>query len=188
MPAPTRLLLNVNFENNLFRSVWAFLATNIVTPYNVAVTGTNFSQAMTMLIKDPDDSSLVASVPAIVMDLPFESKSFDSTGSGDGLVWQYWSFPMEMYPGIFKDPGDGAGKPSVISASYMRSLCVGISTALLVPLYDYTVSSVNPVDVAFITGSKLTKVKGAAADMLAMDKHRFNYELSVRFATATLNG
>jgi hypothetical protein len=95
---------------------------------------------------------------------------------------------MEIYPGVFKDPGDGAGKPSLLSASYVRSLCVAIATALMVPLYDYTVSPSNAVDVAFITSTKLTKVKGAAADMLGMDKHRFNFELSIRFATATLNG
>jgi hypothetical protein len=187
VPPTPHLPLGPFITENVMTSVEAFLYTNVVLPYNSAVANTSYSTPVTILMQDPDDYSITASVPVIVLTLPDDVSQVNSTGMADGLVWNYMEVGMNVYPGLSTSP-DGSQKPILHSATYLRSLLLSVKTALTLPLYDYTQTPPALVDFAYIEKCKVTELKGALKNMLALEKHRFDFTLGLRFVTPALNG
>jgi hypothetical protein len=152
-----------------------------VTPYNTAVTGTNYSAPLRIIMEDPDDYSVLEQVPVIIMDYPYAARQPFSTGVGDPEMWVYPQFGFKVYPGMITDATTGAEKPSPLSTNILRSLFEQISTGLVVPLYDYSTNPATEVDFAYIDMARTSDTKGAMRDMLAMEKFRFNFDLRLRF-------
>jgi|SRR5579884_2346380 len=189
MPITPHLPLGVNLFTNLISSVEAWLVTNVVGPYNSSVASTTYNKQLQIIVEYPDDQSLIAQVPAIVLYHPTITKPVLSTGNGDALVWNYVEVSMEVYPGLSTDPTSGALKPVLLSMYNLRALFQSLTTSLTIPLIDYTQ---NPptgtiVDYAYITDARLIDPKGKLA-ILGLLKHRFDVSISCRFATGTLGG
>jgi hypothetical protein len=184
----THLPAGVSLTDNLQLSVEAFLYANICVPYNAAVAGTNYPAPLTQMLLDPDDENFEAKVPVIVFLEPYDVADVESTGMGDGYTWSWMEFPMMVYPAQSVDPSTGALYPEIKSATKLRSLFKGITTALTIPLYDFTVSPTSPVDYAYVTRARLRNIGGAGMTSLALEKHRFNFDLCLRFVQPNLNG
>lgn len=177
---------NANLEINLLQSLEAFLYTNVVTPYNAAVSALAYNDPLTIMIDDPDDPNKEAIVPALTLQLPTDVKDPLGLGMGDKEVWMYKLFDVRCYPAMSKDT-NGTMKPSITAASMLRSLMGRVSTALTIPLYDYATSTTVPVDFAYIDSVRLINLRGAITD-LALEKHRFDYHICIRFVQPALNG
>jgi hypothetical protein len=183
------LTVNGYFYTNVIGSVEAFLAANVMAPYNAAIIGTTFAaNQLTFEMDDPDDYSTVDKVPVILADFPEDIRTPSSTGMGDREVWVYPHFSMKVYPALSTDTSSGAQKPDRDAAVMLRSFFANITTALTIPLYDFTVSNTVPVDFMYIDAARVTGTTGPMKEMLALEKYRFNFDLRLRFAVVTLNG
>lgn len=182
-----RLPLGINYMTNLVSSLQAFLDTNVVTPYNAAVLNTTYADPIQIIMHHPDDAFMASKVPAIVLLDPIKTKSVESTGNGDGLVWNYYALNMDVYPAVNTDT-NGVQTPVLIPGYMLRGLFDSLLTSLTMPLYDFTTTPTKTlVDYAYITGGSLTTPRGTPA-LLGLFKHRFSFRLDVKFATATLGG
>lgn len=187
MPITPHLPLGVAFMTNLVSSFQAFLDTNLVSPYNTAVTSTTYSTPIQILMHDPDDYLLESKVPALVLEDPICSESVPVSGLGDGLLWNTYTFTMNVYPALSTDAITGAQKPILESAYILRGLCQGLRTSLGITLIDFTTTpSPTDVDVAFVTGARIIDPKGNTA-LLGLLKHKFIFQISIRFLTQTIS-
>jgi hypothetical protein len=178
---------------NVTNSVEAFLNTNVVQPYNAAIVGTNYDSPVSIMLSHPDDATVIAAVPTIVMELPNQYQNAVSTGAGDREVWSYFELYHIVYPGLQKQAStatnnESVGVPSIASAQILLSLFTQISTALTIPIYDYSTNPATQVEVAYITTARILPLRGKVPDMLAFDKHRFDFILNIRVPTLALNG
>lgn len=181
------ITMNANFYNNLMSSVEAFLNTNVVAPYNAAVTGTNIATPIKCVLR-PQDEGTVVYVPAIVLpDVIYDYKDSNGTGMGDGAVWLYKRFDIEVYPALSTDT-NGAQKSSMKSAFLLHSLFDNVSTALTIPFMDYTTNPASPTALGGMFMCGREKRLHGAITSLALHRNRFDYELDVHFDALTLNG
>lgn len=179
---------DLNLFQNVLYSVEDFIYQNVVVPYNSAVTGTTHASQLAIMIDDPDDDSIIAKVPVIVMEMPTDSSGMPpATGMGDGMVWKSKQFYLRVYPALDTDATTGAQKPSIKATAVLESLFEYLSTALTLPIYDFTQTPKTVVNGAYIVESRRLHM-GGKATMLALDKHRFDYVLEIKYPLTTLNG
>lgn len=184
------MIIDGNFVKNIIYSVEDFINTNVVTPYNSTVSPTTYANPVHILIDNPDDASLIVNVPAIVLEMPEDNDKYvEPIGMGDGLVWTHKRLYMRVYPGLSTDTTTGAQKPSIQSMAALESYFSLLSTALTIPIYDYSSGSksINPIEGAYIDEARTKRMSGRAS-MLALDKHRFDFILDLKIPVRTLNG
>lgn len=171
-------------EQYIVRSLMAYLNTNVVTPYNAAITSTNFQTPLGIELEFPDDPEKAPILPLIVIPHPEDSKSQQSTGMGDGTVWKCKLFRMTCFPALTDD-----NKPSVTAAATLRSyMDYALGTGLYIPIYDYSQSPAPQVEAARIVQSKIIPAPRSFAPLLAQEKHVFDYQLILEYPVVAING
>jgi hypothetical protein len=179
------IVIDTNFTTNAVLSLEDFLNTNVLAAYNAAVVGTQYPNACTVILADPDDYSVVTKTPVIVLREPTAGPYAD-WGMGDHVGFSYLDFEMEWYPSQATDPTTGIQRPARLSMTALRSLAVNLGTGLTIPMLDFN-DGKNPIETMFVVSCRVTDRRGAVA-LLALDKWRFNVDLRVRIPVISLNG
>lgn len=172
---------------NIVNSIRDFLETNVKPNYdNKAIASASWTQPLEFVIYAPDDPSVLATIPSIAIELPYDVKGAESTGLGDQLVWRHKEIHLYCYPGV-----DTNGKPSIESAQWLET-CVdyALGTALTIPINDYSnfPTVTNNVDFAYVQDARLIRPVNKIPDALAIERHRFDYLLTIRYSVTTING
>lgn len=169
----------------IINSLKDFLVTNVVTPYNTAVSTTNYPKDMTIILGIPDDPDVALDVPCIVIEpLPRDVQQVHAVGMGDGIVWRYKQIFLCCYPAVTND-----GKPSVQSMNQMMALMdYAVGTALYIPIKDFTQVPATQIEAAQVMDVRLYEPRGKIDVSLAIEKNRFDYRVTIRYPQLTING
>lgn len=171
-------------EQYIVRSVISYLSTYVVSPYNTAVASTTYPGPLGIELEFPDDPSKSPVVPVIIIPSPEDAAKQITTGVGDGEVWKTKSFRMTCFPALTTE-----NKPSVTAAAVLRNyLDFALGTGLYIPIYDYSVSPAVQSEAAQIIDSRVIKSPKSFAPLLAIEKHVFDYQLTIKYPVVTING
>lgn len=170
---------------NLVNSLKDYIASNIVTPYNTEAAASPYPTAASIGLAYPDDPDIFASVPRIIIELPLSDVGqVTGTGCGDGIVWRTKQVQMTVYPGLTSD-----NKPSVQSMEALMTLFdYALGSGLYIPIKDYSLSSLPLIDTMEIVSPRLMTPKGRRDPTLALERHRFDYTLNLRYSQVAING
>lgn len=162
----------------------AYINTNVITPYNAAVAATNYPTQMSIGLEFPDDPSVKLTTPSIVIEPPIDLHDQESSGLGDQIVYKYKQFRLYCFPAITTE-----GKPSWSAAATMKNyMDWALGTGLYIPIMDYTPQTPVQSEAGQIIQSKIINSSKSFAPLLAIEKHRFDYLLTLKIPVTTING
>ena len=169
----------------IINSIKDFLKTNVVTPYNAAVSTTTFPATLRIILANPDEPDLYLETPLIAIDSVLKDvNTVQSVGMGDGIVWRHKMLFLCCYPALTTD-----GKPSVQAMDkLMGYVDYALGTALYIPIFDYTTTPATQVEAAQVMDARMYEPKGKTDNILAVEKNRFDYRIHIRYPVLTING
>lgn len=171
-------------EQFIVRSLMAYLVSTVVTPYNTEVASTSFPKALGIELEWPDDPAKSPDMPVIIIDEPIDAANQISLGLGQGEVWKTKQFRLYCFPANTTE-----NKPSITAAAVLRNyLDYALGSGLYFPIYDYSVVPAVQSEAARIVSSKIMKSAKSFAPLMAIEKHRFDYLLTICYPVVAING
>lgn len=174
-------------DKYLLDSVCNFLVRRIKSAYDAeaALTGgkpDDYSKPLKIMVGHPDDPNVLISTPVIAVDM-LESVDPGSVEVGTSTNWRCTNFVFYCYPSV-----NANGAPSYGAAMLMRAYMRDAFGGVAIQIIDYSNNSYNPVTLTPYCGDVMYIVKKTApmnrgqSSMLAMERHRFDVHLEVKYA------
>lgn len=178
------LVFDVNNLKNIINSVGYYIGQNIKPVYDTAIASTSYNNPLEYGIKT-EDVSVINYSPFVEIEYPLTDRSADEpTGMGDNAVWQYLRIWMRIYPALAGD------RPSPDSSILLENLFHHyFGTGLLLPIYDFTKPLPYPqIDGFYMQEGRRVTPKTHFDANLAIQKHRFDYGIVLRYGVQAASG